>query len=131
MKAGYAFFIIMGLASIGLFFSKGDLTGNVVFDEGVKPICSMQDDCKTGTTCCLFYGETSGVCGTQSKCSEVLDVTKTQSDMKAMYVAAARKEIEAEHPKTGFELFFGLATVALIAFLMLRWSSSKEASSSK
>ena len=125
MKAGYAFFFLIALASIGLFFTKGDLTGNVVFGENVKPLCSSSSECQKAEACCFFYGESQGVCNSQSKCQEVYDVTKQQSSAKAHFIAASRKPID-EKGKPGFELIFGLAALVLVSFLVLRWSDSKE-----
>jgi len=129
MKPGYAFFFLVALASVGLFFTKGDLTGNVVFGDDVRPLCSSASDCQNAEACCFFYGESQGVCNSQSKCREIYDVTKTQSDAKAELIAASRFQQEQDtlqDSKPGFELVLTLATVALLAFLILRWSDSKE-----
>lgn len=75
-----ALLIIIG--TIGLAFFGNGISGMIIFDQTVKPICQANNDCPEEETCCLFYEEDSGVCHSKDMCDLITLLTKREKEEK-------------------------------------------------
>lgn len=66
-------FGIIGLSLIGF-----GITGKIVLDETVKPICSITEDCSNEDVCCLFYNESAGICHSSDMCEPIKTLTRQE-----------------------------------------------------
>jgi hypothetical protein len=56
------------------------ITGNVVADEYISSVCSIDSDCSGSQVCCKFNNENSGACYDSSKCSQIFEVTNINTN---------------------------------------------------
>jgi|GEM_PF-2890446 len=62
-----------------ILFIGNSMTGLVVFDDNTKELCETNNDCaKPNEVCCLFDGETAGVCSAESRCPAISGITKSK-----------------------------------------------------
>jgi hypothetical protein len=70
--------LIVVLFLFSLFFIGNGITGFATLRPDFKFLCSQDNPCEHPEVCCLFFGESSGVCDTGDKCEEIYSFTEQE-----------------------------------------------------
>ena len=112
-KEKIAFLLIS--AMFVLIILGSNLTGYATYSETVRPLCSINEDCSTNETCCLFYEKEAGVCHSAEYCQQIEELTQEE-----YFKSSSNKEIEIEYPlkNKNINILLSVFTLAIILILI-------------
>lgn len=107
---------------IGVAFLGDGLTGKVVYDGTVKPICETSNDCVNGEVCCLFFEQSDGVCSKEAMCQAVYDVTRIETQKgitDGLLNQALEQRISEE--KNRYNIVFGSIILSIVGLIIISY----------